>query len=102
MDKLLAISDIVVSKCGASALAEMLITKKIPIVVDYIWEQEKGNVDFLLENKLGFYEPRPTQAVKRIEELLSNQWLFNGYRQNLENLDYKNGVYDVVDFILSR
>jgi processive 1,2-diacylglycerol beta-glucosyltransferase/1,2-diacylglycerol 3-beta-galactosyltransferase len=102
MDKLLAISDIVVSKCGASALAEMLIMKKIPIVVDYIWEQEKGNVDFLLENKLGFYEPRPTQAVKRIEELLSNQWLFNGYRQHLENLDYKNGVYDVADFILSR
>lgn len=102
MDRLLAISDIVISKCGASALAEILISKKIPVVVDYIWEQEKGNVEFLLENELGFYEPRPTQAVKRIEQLLSNQWLFNQYRQNLENLNYQNGVYEIADFILSR
>ncbi len=100
MEDLLAISDIVVSKCGASALAEMLISKKIPIVVDYIWEQEKGNVDFLLENELGFYEPRPAQAVKRINQLLTNQWLYNRYRQNLENLDYKNGVYEIADFLV--
>lgn len=102
MDELLAISDIVVSKCGASALAEMLISKKIPVVVDYIWEQEKGNVDFLLENELGFYEPRPTAAVQRILQLLTEQQLFDRYTSHPEKLEYKNGVYEVAEFILNQ
>ena len=102
MHELLSVADIVVSKCGASALAEMLISKKIPVVVDYIWEQEKGNVDFLLENDLGFYEPRPTVAVQRLIQLLTNRQLFNQYTHNLEKLDYKNGVYEVAEFLRSR
>jgi processive 1,2-diacylglycerol beta-glucosyltransferase/1,2-diacylglycerol 3-beta-galactosyltransferase len=34
------------SKCGASTFMEILLSKKIPIITDYIWEQEKGNVDY--------------------------------------------------------
>ena len=36
---LLSISDIVITKCGASTFMEILLSKKIPIVNSYIWEQ---------------------------------------------------------------
>lgn len=102
MHELLSVSDIVVSKCGASALAEMLISQKIPVVVDYIWEQEKGNVGFLLDHELGIYEPRPARVVQRIEELLDQPKLFNRYLKNLERLDYKNGVHAIAEFLYNR
>jgi UDP-N-acetylglucosamine:LPS N-acetylglucosamine transferase len=97
--ELLAVSDVVVSKCGASALAEMMITKKVPVIVDYIWEQEKGNLDFILENDLGFYESNPDDAVNRIESLINNSQAYNNCLKNIQALNYKNGVHRIAHYI---
>jgi len=97
--ELLAISDVVVSKCGASALAEIMITAKVPVIVDYIWEQEKGNVDYILDNNLGFYEPNPDEAVARITELISDEKRYNYFYQNIKNQNYRNGVRDIAGFL---
>ncbi len=101
MYELLSLSDIVISKCGASALAEILITKKIPVVIDYIWEQEKGNVDFILNHQLGFYEPNPSKVLSLVQELLTNNTLFEEYQRRLEKLEYKNGVRDIADYLFT-
>ena len=45
--ELINISDVVLTKCGASTIMEILNLKKVPVVNDYIWEQEQGNVDYL-------------------------------------------------------
>lgn len=101
IEELLTISDIVISKCGASALAEMLVTQKIPVIVDYIWEQEKGNVDFILDNNLGFYEKRISKIQKLIVQLLSDDALFEKYHRNLQKLNYQNGVDAMAGFLLN-
>lgn len=100
MHELLGVAHIVISKCGASALAEILISKKIPVVIDYIWEQEKGNVDFILENRLGFYQPNPAKVLVLVEELLTDDQLLSSYQKRIENLNYRNGVYDIADFLM--
>jgi len=56
--ELINISDVVLTKCGASTIMEILNLKKVPVVNDYIWEQEQGNVDYLLEKNLVFMNQR--------------------------------------------
>jgi processive 1,2-diacylglycerol beta-glucosyltransferase/1,2-diacylglycerol 3-beta-galactosyltransferase len=101
VNELLALADVVVSKCGASAVAEIIITAKIPVIVDYIWEQEKGNLDFILDNQLGFYEPDAEKAVARINELITNPDKLEKYRRNIQSLKYENGVYRIAKFLVN-
>jgi UDP-N-acetylglucosamine:LPS N-acetylglucosamine transferase len=102
MEEYLAVANVVISKGGASAMAEMLITKKIPVVVDYIWAQEKGNVDFILNNHLGFYEPGTRKMTRVVSELLYETQLFDEIRQNLINMNYRNGVHQIAEFVLGQ
>lgn len=98
--ELLSISDIVITKCGASTFMEILMMKKVPIVNSYIWEQEKGNVDFLLNNKLGIYENRIYKLPEIVQELFSDKNKLNEYKSNIENYNFENGTAKVAEFIL--
>src|SRR5208283_4211458 len=54
--ELLNIADIVITKCGASMFMQTLLSKKVPIVNNYLWGQEQGNIDFLTQKEIGIYE----------------------------------------------
>lgn len=99
--ELLAVSDIVITKCGASTFMEILMMKKIPVVNSYIWEQEKGNVDFIVSNGLGIYEKRVSKLPKIINTLFTNQQTLDKYLQNIQRADLKNGTKEVAEFIVS-
>ena len=98
--ELLNISDVVISKCGASTFMEILFSRKIPVVNSYIWEQEKGNVDFLVQEKLGIYEKRVGKLPGLVNELFENESLLAEYRNNLEALSLENGNKKVADFLV--
>ena len=97
--ELLNISDIVISKCGASTFMEILMMRKIPVITNYMWEQEKGNVEFLVRNKLGIYEPDINKLPLVIGELLNHEKIYDSYRNNIEEIAPKNGAKDVAEFI---
>jgi 1,2-diacylglycerol 3-beta-galactosyltransferase len=44
---LVSISEVVITKCGASTSMEVLLMGKVPVINNYIWEQEKGNMEFV-------------------------------------------------------
>ena len=96
---MLNISDIVISKCGASTFMEILMMRKIPVITNYMWEQEKGNVEFLVRNKLGIYEPDINKLPLVIGELLNHEKIYDSYRNNIEEIAPKNGAKDVAEFI---
>lgn len=98
---LICISDVVITKCGASTIMEILNLKKVPIVNDYIWEQELGNVDFLIKNKLGIYEPQIKKLPKAVKQLLEDENLYSSYVNNISNQKIENGVAKVSSFIIS-
>lgn len=99
--ELLNISDVVITKCGASTFMEILMTGKIPVVNDYIWEQEKGNVEFLVKNQLGIFEKSVRRLPAVINRLLTDKEFFSLYQNNIKNAGLKNGTTDVARFIAS-
>ena len=100
VEKLIRISDVVITKCGASTFMEILVSKKIPVVIDYIWEQEKGNVDFLTENNLGIYEKRIGKLPGLITKIISGDKEYLTLRNNIINSEFKNGLNEVASFIM--
>jgi UDP-N-acetylglucosamine:LPS N-acetylglucosamine transferase len=93
-------ADIVVTKCGASLCMEILSTGKIPVVNSYLWEQERGNVEFLLEKGIGFYEPNPRALSQRIHDLLEDPGQMETIRARINALSLTSGVEPLSEFIL--
>jgi len=98
--ELINISDVVLTKCGASTIMEILNLKKVPVVNDYIWEQEQGNVDYLLEKKLGIYEPKIKKLPEAVKNLLEDEKLYSFYKENIIKEKIYNGVKEVTEFII--
>jgi len=97
--ELINISDAVITKCGASTIMQILVLGKIPFVNSFIWEQEKGNVDFLKKNSVGIFEPKVKKMVKKLQKFLTDDSLRKHYEDNLEKLNMRNGLEEVVKFI---
>lgn len=98
--ELINISDVVITKCGASTIMEILNLKKVPIVIDYIWEQEQGNVDYIINRKLGIYEPNVDKLPKVIKNLIEDQKLNLVYTGNIIKEKINNGVKEVSEFLI--
>jgi processive 1,2-diacylglycerol beta-glucosyltransferase/1,2-diacylglycerol 3-beta-galactosyltransferase len=81
---------------------EILNLKKVPIVNDYIWEQELGNVDYLIENNLGIYEPQIKNLPKAIKQLLEDDSLYTLYVKNISDQKIENGVAKVSSFLINE
>jgi processive 1,2-diacylglycerol beta-glucosyltransferase/1,2-diacylglycerol 3-beta-galactosyltransferase len=98
--ELINISDVVLTKCGASTIMEILNLKKVPVVNDYIWEQEQGNVDYLIDKKLGIYEPKIKKLPQAVKNLLADEKLYSSYRENILKEKIENGVAKVARHII--
>ncbi len=98
--ELINISDVVLTKCGASTIMEILNLKKVPVVNDYIWEQEQGNVDYLIEKKLGIYEPRTSNLPAVIKNLLEDEKQYSFFKENIRKEKIENGVAKVATYII--
>ena len=97
--ELINISDVVITKCGASTIMEILNLKKVPVVNDYIWEQEQGNVDYLIEKKLGIYEPKIEKLPGVIKNLLEDEKFYSSYSNNILKEKINNGVKEVSEYL---
>ena len=97
---LLGISDIIITKAGTSTILEILVSGKVPLVCDYIWEQEKGNVDFVTEHKLGIYEKSTAKIGKIIKQLSDNKDFAKGYNTNISKMNVENGSDQISKFIV--
>mmetsp|Transcript_185 Transcript_185/g.319 ORF Transcript_185/g.319 Transcript_185/m.319 type:complete len:475 (-) Transcript_185:3123-4547(-) len=72
MSDFMAVSDILISKAGPGTIAEALI-RGLPIIVSgYLPGQEKGNVDFVVENGVGTFAPKPQDISETVSKWLSD------------------------------
>lgn len=97
---LLSASDVVITKCGASTFLEILMMRKVPVVNDYIWEQEKGNVEFLVKNRLGVYEKNISKLPLVVNNLLADEAFYESYIMNIERAHLRNGTPEAAEFIV--
>ena len=99
--ELLNISDVVITKCGASTFMEILHLKKIPVINNYIWEQEKGNMEFVVNNRLGLFEKRFGRLTAAVQQILTDGTLYREFVQNITKRELTNGTPAVAEFIHS-
>jgi len=98
---LLNISDFVITKAGASATMEILHLKKVPIIIDYIWGQEKGNMEYIRDNNMGIFERDITKIPAIIKDLSTNEEKHRYFIRNIEKENLTIGTEEVTKFILS-
>jgi processive 1,2-diacylglycerol beta-glucosyltransferase/1,2-diacylglycerol 3-beta-galactosyltransferase len=99
---LISVSDLVISKCGASTFKEILLLGKIPIVTDYIWEQEKGNVEFLQRHRFGFFEPDLRKVPALVRSLLDDVQLHDSMTANIRNAGLRNGAEEIARWLVGE
>jgi UDP-N-acetylglucosamine:LPS N-acetylglucosamine transferase len=97
--ELLNAADIVITKCGASTIMEILLMKRIPIINDYIWEQELGNMEFVRDNELGIFERNVRKLPSIIRDLVSSEDQLQRYRENIERMNLRSGTKEVAEFV---
>ena len=97
---LVSISDVVITKCGASTSMEILIMGKVPVINNYIWEQEKGNMEFVCQSKMGILEKNTRFLPDVLHKLLTDNEFYNSILNNIKNAAISNGVGPVSDYIL--
>jgi len=99
---LLNISDFVITKAGASATMEILQLKKVPLIIDYIWGQEKGNMEYVRDNKMGIYERNINNLPTILSDLINNENKHTYFICNIEKQKLKIGTKEVTRFLLNN
>jgi UDP-N-acetylglucosamine:LPS N-acetylglucosamine transferase len=97
---LVSISDVVITKCGASTFMEILMMGKVPVINNYIWEQEKGNMEYICQGNMGILERNTGLLPGILQKLLTDNDFYNSISHNIKNASIRNGVGPVSDYIL--
>jgi UDP-N-acetylglucosamine:LPS N-acetylglucosamine transferase len=97
---LVSISEVVITKCGASTSMEILIVGKVPVINNYIWEQEKGNMEYVCQSKMGILEKNTRFLPDVLHRLLTDNEFYNSISNNIKKAAISNGVGPVSDYIL--
>jgi UDP-N-acetylglucosamine:LPS N-acetylglucosamine transferase len=98
--ELLHAADLVITKCGASMCMEILQSKRIPLISSYLWEQEKGNMEFLTGGRMGIYEPKPAHIPTLVEKLFAEPEIVERMKENIASVQMTNGTAAVAEYIL--
>ncbi|PIE98661.1 MAG: glycosyl transferase family 28 [Treponema sp.] len=99
MAELMNISDCVVSKGGPATIMETLAIGKPLVVSAFVRGQEYGNVFFVQQNDVGWFLEKPSAIYKKVSEIFENPDVRAGIKKRIENMNIKNGLDDICEFI---
>jgi len=97
---LVNISDVVITKCGASTFMEILLMGKIPVINNYIWEQEKGNMEFVINGKMGIMERNINRIPEVVNRVLTDNEYSESLKINIQKAALSNGLNKVSNYIV--
>lgn len=87
MPELMGAADILVTKAGPGTISEAFIAGLPLIISGYIPGQERGNVDYVLENEAGAYAEDPAEIAQLIDNWLRpDNALLSQMKQNAARL----------------
>jgi len=93
MHELLEVSDLAIAKGGASTTFEVLV-KKVPTIFTHCAAlHEKGNIDFCVNNKMGWFAKNKNEFNAIINEVLNTN-ILEQYKQNIDNNEYVKTLPD--------
>ena len=96
------VADVIVTKWWPATLMEILMMNKIPLINSYIREQEKWNVQFVVDNKLGVYETDVAKMVEIVKQMLASEEHMSEYYRNIKQMQLKNGTQEVAEHLIEK
>lgn len=90
MAEVLSISDIVFGKAGPNFLFDVVAVQKPFVAITHIGGQEDGNIDLILEKKLGWVKEGMGEAEDFLQEYLSNTKKYNSKFAKTIEIEAKN------------
>ena len=101
MYELMNMADIILTKAGPATIFESLMLKKPLIITRRIYGQEQGNVDFVVNHKLGWYITRPRKIARKIQTIIENPMLIEQIVNNITETGISNGASKIADYIMN-
>lgn len=99
MADLMAMADCVVTKAGPATVMEALALRKPLILSCYVRNQEKGNVQYVTSNKVGWYLTEPADIVGKAREIFDKPKLRRELEERIDGLGIRNGLSDLARHI---
>ncbi|WP_371379194.1 glycosyltransferase [Sporomusa aerivorans] len=72
MEALMAASDVIISKAGPGTIMEAVAMRRPLIITEAVGIQETGNIDFVVNNRLGYFCRDPRQGCRIVNDLAAN------------------------------
>ncbi|TVQ41382.1 MAG: glycosyltransferase [Spirochaetaceae bacterium] len=101
MFDLMSMADLIVTKGGPATILEALALGKPPIVTQYIYGQERGNKDFIVDNRVGYFARGTRRMVRLVRELLNDPAKLDRIRARIDALGLRHGTADIARFALT-
>lgn len=103
MPELLQLSDLIITKPGANIIFESLHSK-VPVYVDIssgMLYQEKGIVNFIDSNKIGFINREESQIALNLSQLFIHSRSLDNYKKKIEHLGLIDSGTKIADHIIT-
>ncbi|MBA7487338.1 Processive diacylglycerol beta-glucosyltransferase [subsurface metagenome] len=101
IERLMAASDVMAGKCGASYSMEAAIMRRPFIVTSIGAPSERPNMKYIVENGFGWYTSTPAQFAKLLETFVTDKIVYQDAIDNLNKVSRINGAEtvaaDIVD-----
>ncbi|AHC14222.1 glycosyltransferase [Salinispira pacifica] len=101
MYELMNMADVIVTKAGPATIFEALLLQKPLILTQRLYGQEQGNVDFVVNNQLGWFITKPRLMMEKINEILEHPELFDSTISRIRKAGITNGTSRIVDYIMN-
>lgn len=92
-------ADILISKAGGLILAEGLACGLPILMMDYIPEQESGNISFVRDHQAGFLAETPHQLVKILDDWLQDKSRLEKVSFNSRQIGRPYAAYQIAEVV---
>lgn len=99
MDELMAASDVVLGKAGASTTFECLVTGR-PIIHTNYMPNEQGTTEFVLENGFGWYAPDCEDFLTIMRDIVQDPSILADCKKRIESGGFMNGSRAIARYIV--
>jgi 1,2-diacylglycerol 3-beta-galactosyltransferase len=99
LPELMGVADVIVTKAGPGTIAEASIAGLPIILFDAIPGHEESNVDYVLEQGLGAWCPKPAQVVEQLRAWLQQPELLAQMRQNAARVAHPQSALHIAKAI---
>lgn len=101
METMMAASDIVVTKAGPGTIMEVLAMRRPLVITQAVGVQETGNIDFVVNHKLGFSCSDPASIARIVNQMARPDSALTVSQENLHKVP-ADGAFKIAGLIRER